>query len=106
MADTTAAPSTGTTTTPAISTRNTIATAVTNACGICERMRRRKPHHGTIGSVQTCLLCNSEYCDLHKSTEEDGVCEINHMTYYRNHMLLKDVYPNLEARERMLAARI
>ena len=33
---------------------------------------------------QLCLLCNRAFCVDHKG-KEDGVCEINHETYYRNH---------------------
>lgn len=47
-------------------------------------MRARKPHLKDNGPRQLCLLCNRYFCADHKGNKE-GVCEINHETYYRNH---------------------
>jgi hypothetical protein len=47
-------------------------------------MRLRKPHLKDNLPTQLCLLCNRAFCVDHKG-KEDGVCEINHETYYRNH---------------------
>jgi hypothetical protein len=47
-------------------------------------MRLRKPHLKDTLPTQLCLLCNRAFCVDHKG-KEDGVCEINHETYYRNH---------------------
>jgi hypothetical protein len=47
-------------------------------------MRLRKPHLKDTLPTQLCLLCDRTFCVDHKG-KEDGVCEINHETYYRNH---------------------
>ena len=47
-------------------------------------MRLRKPHLQDNLPNQLCVLCNRAFCVDHKGNE-DGVCEINHETYYRNH---------------------
>lgn len=47
-------------------------------------MRLRKPHLEDNLPNQLCLLCNRAFCVDHKGKHE-GVCEINHETYYRNH---------------------
>jgi hypothetical protein len=47
-------------------------------------MRLRKPYLIDKLPTQLCLLCNRAFCVDHKG-KEDGVCEINHETYYRNH---------------------
>ena len=50
---------------------------------------------------QKCLLCNRNFCEKHKGTDE-GVCEVNHGTYYQRHHRLPNVYPTLEARAEAL----
>jgi hypothetical protein len=47
-------------------------------------MRLRKPHLEDRLPNQLCFLCNRPFCVDHKG-EKDGVCEINHKTYYSNH---------------------
>lgn len=47
-------------------------------------MRLKKPHLKDSLPTQLCLLCDRAFCVDHKGKEE-GVCEINHETYYRNH---------------------
>ncbi|KAF2281167.1 uncharacterized protein EI97DRAFT_429229 [Westerdykella ornata] len=74
-------------------------------CHICDRMRTRNPRkHGglvTEGEVQTCLLCNRDFCATHKG-KFDGICEINHASYFWNHQELRGIYPSLEARQKAL----
>jgi hypothetical protein len=53
-------------------------------CHVHNRMRLRKPHLKDNLPTQLCLLCNRAFCVDHKGKQE-GVCEINHETYYRNH---------------------
>ena len=50
-------------------------------------MRLRKPELKDKLPKQLCLLCDRPFCIDHKGSE-DGVCEINHETYYRNHPAL------------------
>lgn len=47
-------------------------------------MRLKKPHLQDTLPTQICLLCDRAFCVDHKG-KEDGVCEINHRTYYHNH---------------------
>jgi hypothetical protein len=47
-------------------------------------MRLRKPDLKDNLPTLLCLLCNRPFCVDHKG-EKDGVCEINHETYYRKH---------------------
>ena len=47
-------------------------------------MRLRKPHLKDNLPTHLCLLCDRPFCVDHKGKQE-GVCEINHETYYRNH---------------------
>ncbi|KAL3473604.1 hypothetical protein BJX99DRAFT_233193 [Aspergillus californicus] len=47
-------------------------------------MRERKPYLRDKLPTQLCVLCNRSFCVDHKG-KEDGVCEINHLSYYRNH---------------------
>ncbi|BDD63415.1 hypothetical protein MAP00_008307 [Monascus purpureus] len=54
------------------------------SCHVHEQMRLRKPHLEDTLPIQLCVLCNRPFCIDHKG-KEDGVCEINHETYYRNH---------------------
>ncbi|CDM30538.1 unnamed protein product [Penicillium roqueforti FM164] len=54
------------------------------SCHVHDRMRLRKPHLKDNLPTQLCLLCNRAFCIDHEG-KEDGVCEINHETYYRNH---------------------
>ncbi|KAK5938129.1 hypothetical protein PMZ80_009718 [Knufia obscura] len=55
----------------------------TMGCHTCLRMARRKSSHKQIGPVETCLLCNTEYCNTHSSPSVPGTCEMNHETYCR-----------------------
>ncbi|KAF2710261.1 hypothetical protein K504DRAFT_490431 [Pleomassaria siparia CBS 279.74] len=70
-------------------------------CHVCESMSEnmKRPNGG--GYVLTCCLCNREYCQTHKGNHEpDDVCEINHKTYYRNHVArIKGIFPTLESKE-------
>lgn len=71
-------------------------------CFVCERMRIGRPEkHGDrpAAPTQLCLLCDRNYCNDHKGNE-DGVCEINHTTYYRNHPQFNDIYPDMAARNK------
>jgi hypothetical protein len=73
-------------------------------CFVCERMRERKPVKSE-GILQTCLLCDRDFCEMHKGTELQ-VCEINHISYYRNHPQLHDgIYPDLAARNSAVQTR-
>ena len=47
-------------------------------------MRMRKPHLKDKLPIQRCVLCDRPFCVDHKGKQE-GVCEINHEAYYRNH---------------------
>jgi len=70
-------------------------------CFVCQRMaKKRLDIKGGVATTR-CLLCNRTYCDVHKG-EAEGVCEINHYTYFKNHFGFQDVYESLEARERTL----
>lgn len=78
-------------------------------CFVCDRMRERNPRHRGKGIIQTCLLCDRDYCELHESGEdkehkpkEGQVCEINHRTYYRKHPHLRNIYPTTMARNKAL----
>lgn len=52
---------------------------------------------------RTCILCQRGFCDKHHGTEE-GVCEVNHQTYYQRHSHLPNIYPSLTARAAALEA--
>lgn len=52
-------------------------------------MRLRKPYLKDTLPTQLCVLCNRYYCVDHKGIE-DGVCEINHATYYEKHPALRN----------------
>ena len=54
------------------------------------------------GDSAVCLLCDRPYCQLHKAKEEDGVCEINHQTYYAKHPGESGIFPSLERRREQL----
>lgn len=56
----------------------------TRTCHVHDKMRLRKPHLKESLPIKLCLLCDRAFCVDHKGKEE-GVCEINHVTYYRNH---------------------
>ena len=47
-------------------------------------MRLRKPYLKDTLPTKLCLLCDRPFCVDHKGKQE-GVCEINHVAYYRNH---------------------
>lgn len=73
-------------------------------CYVCRRMNSRKPTI-QVGGSATCLLCNKVFCERHKGKEE-GVCETNHVSYYRNHPLRwGTISPSLEARKDTLGER-
>jgi hypothetical protein len=73
-------------------------------CFVCERMRERKPVKSE-GILQTCLLCDRDFCEMHKGAELQ-VCEINHISYYRNHpQLHHGIYPDLAARNSAVQTR-
>ncbi|KAL4971366.1 hypothetical protein BDW66DRAFT_146269 [Aspergillus desertorum] len=66
------------------------------SCHVHNRMRLRKPQLKDTPPVQICHLCDRFFCADHKGTQE-GVCEINHETYYRNHPELhKFIYRTYE----------
>ncbi|ORY99749.1 hypothetical protein BCR41DRAFT_363689 [Lobosporangium transversale] len=79
-------------------------------CHICSKMAMRKgvaKHYQE--PVRHCMLCNKMFCDSHKSPSQptdgdggEGVCEINHSTYYRKRPNKPDVYMSLEQRARVL----
>ena len=75
-------------------------------CYVCLRMAKRKPERRQEGPSQIWLLCDNRFCITHKGKEE-GVCEINHETYYskqRHHDIHEvDIYPSLEERNRRMA---
>lgn len=52
-------------------------------------MRKRKPHLTDTLPIQRCVLCNRPFCADHKG-EHNGVCEIDHVSYYRNHPALQN----------------
>jgi hypothetical protein len=58
------------------------------------------------GDLQTCLLCNRDFCDKHKAEgSELSICEINHASYYSNHpQLAGRIWPDMVARERAMAS--
>jgi hypothetical protein len=75
-------------------------------------MREGNPRrHGSLvstGEIRHCLLCSRDFCESHVSTkvrDDLAVCEIDHVTYFRNHDLLPGVYPSLAARESALGDR-
>lgn len=52
-----------------------------------------------------CQLCNTDCCDIHKSSNTDGVCEMNHHITYcinaahkRRHALV-EIFTSMEERE-------
>ncbi|KAJ5279339.1 hypothetical protein N7478_004711 [Penicillium angulare] len=55
-------------------------------CHVHNGMREAKPYLEDNLPNQLCLLCTRAFCVDHKG-KEDGVCEINHVTCYRNKML-------------------
>ncbi|KAL4876209.1 hypothetical protein BJY04DRAFT_200356 [Aspergillus karnatakaensis] len=59
-------------------------TLASQSCHVHDRMRLRKPHLKDTLPIQLCVLCNRHFCVDHKG-KEDGVCEINHETYYHKH---------------------
>ena len=85
---------------------NELSTMSTNICNIGKKMLIRKAtaKPKCSGELQTCLLCDRQFCSEHKSkANETGVCEIDHHTYYRNHATRGGVYPTLEARNAAVA---
>ena len=91
------------------------------ACHVCRKIALKKGSEyiyqqgwsTTTGGH--CVLCNHEYCASHagvvllpRGADGSGgtgiieVCEISHISYYRNHMNKPNVYPTVE---RYLASR-
>lgn len=67
-------------------------------CFVCQRMRDRQNKRPiSKGLIKHCSLCRRFYCENHKSREE-GVCEINHQTYYFRHDF-SGLYPTVAARD-------
>jgi len=69
-------------------------------CYVCIQMIEHKPQWAQDGPSKLCLLCDNLFCAKHKGKDE-GVCEINHETYYRrlDHRELHapvEVFPTLE----------
>jgi hypothetical protein len=69
-------------------------------CHICERMAETKSITQE-GDAALCLLCDRLYCEKYKGKEE-GVCEINHLTYYRKHYGPRRIFRSLEHRREVL----
>jgi hypothetical protein len=71
----------------------------TKYCFVCKRMRENnwKRRIVSVGQIKHCVLCQRHYCE-HQSNEEN-ICEVNHNTYFRNHRHLRDIYPDLAARD-------
>ena len=53
-------------------------------CHVHIAMRLKKLHLKDSLPTQLCLLCDQAFC-VDRKGKEEGVCEINHETYYRNH---------------------
>ncbi|KLU91052.1 hypothetical protein MAPG_09576 [Magnaporthiopsis poae ATCC 64411] len=57
-------------------------------CHVCDRMRTAKSgkhaDRRTVGPVEDCILCARQFCHEHRGKDQ-GVCEINHQTYWENH---------------------
>lgn len=58
-------------------------------CHIHDKMRSRKPDLKDKLPNQLCLLYDRPFCIDHKGIE-NGICEINHETYYRRHPALQE----------------
>lgn len=76
-------------------------------CYTCLQMAERKPDLQQEGPTKTCLLCNNQYCEMHKG-EEEGVCEMKgHNTYasssrHQARHAPVELFSSLQARERKL----
>jgi hypothetical protein len=68
---------------------------------VCIRMEGRCPGRPQTGPSWWCILCARPYCKT-QSGKEQNVCEINHITYYKNHYGREYTYRNLEEREKAL----
>ncbi|KAF2670725.1 hypothetical protein BT63DRAFT_199948 [Microthyrium microscopicum] len=81
--------------------------SIGNVCFVCRRMRETPKHADlkTVGELHHCLLCRRDYCDTHKSSDKDNICEINHITYYGRHPHLHDIWPSLERRSEAMDAK-
>ncbi|KAL3441271.1 hypothetical protein BJX65DRAFT_288782 [Aspergillus insuetus] len=77
-------------------------------CYVCEDMASRKRRRGLLSEpssmiTEECLLCARPFCDRHRSNKHaEGVCEVNHATYYARHQHLPGIYPSMQARETAL----
>jgi hypothetical protein len=58
-------------------------------------MRLRKPRLQDTLPIELCVLCNRPFCAKHKGIR-DGVCEINHLTYYYKHPGAENIYRTYE----------
>jgi hypothetical protein len=68
---------------------------------MCIRMEERYPDRSQTGPSWWCVLCARPYCKTH-SGKEQNVCEINHITYYKNHYGREHIYQSLKEREKAL----
>ena len=58
-------------------------------------MRVRKPYLQDTLPIELCVLCNRPFCANHKGIR-DGVCEIDHVTYYYKHPDAENIYRTYE----------
>jgi len=78
-------------------------------CYVCLQMRQRRPAWQQEGATRSCILCNNEYCDKHKSGRLSSACEINHEIYCgkeqhkRRHAPIR-IFRNMEERESWIAS--
>lgn len=78
-------------------------------CYVCLQMHQRKPQWKQDGAAKTCLLCNNDYCDKHKSTTVPGTCELSHETYcskaaHKQRHAPVQIFRNMKERENWIAA--
>ena len=76
------------------------------ACHVCRKIARKKGNDyiyrqgWSSATGGHCVLCNHEYCVSHVGiplrTDGIEVCEISHLSYYRNHLNKPNVYPTVE----------
>jgi len=75
------------------------------ACHVCKKIARKKGikyvHEKGWSTAPGghCVLCNHEYCSNHASKrrrDRVDVCEISHVSYFRNHRQKPDIYPTVD----------
>lgn len=76
-------------------------------CHTCLRMRARKSVK-QLGPAKRCLLCNTDYCDKHKSSSVPETCEMNHFTYssaqrHRDEHRPVQIFRTMKEREERIA---